>query len=351
MHSIELSEAASAMRTATSDSPAAGAYVASPRLLRWGTPQLTRDMPLYVVMNARSGSRDPDESKKTIAQVLDSREQRHEFVLIESTEEIGNVAKRVADLADRNQGAVAVAAGDGTINAVAQALMPARRPFGIIPKGTFNFMARDHGIPVDLEAATENLVTGIATPVQVGALNDRIFLVNASVGLHPKLLQDRENATRKFGRKQGVAFWSGIKTLFRKHREFVVKIAHDQQEEVIRTPSVFVGNNALQIARVDEELAEALDRWRLVAVIMRPVKSMSLLALALRGAVGKLGDDEHVISFDFRTLTVEPHVRSTRPIRVATDGELCWMKSPLRFSVAKDPLLLIKPQQDEAAKQ
>lgn len=29
-------------------------------------------------------------------------------------------------------------------------------------------------------------------PVQVGTINDRVFLVNASLGVDPELLQDRE---------------------------------------------------------------------------------------------------------------------------------------------------------------
>jgi diacylglycerol kinase family enzyme len=268
--------------------------------------QLTREMPLYIVMNATSGSRDPEASRETIADVLTSYGQRYEFILIERPAEIAAVARRVLELLQRDAGAVAVAAGDGTINAVAHAVMPLRRPFGIIPKGTFNFMARDHGIPVDLEQATRTLIEGRATPVQVGALNDRIFLVNASLGLHPQLLKDREEATRKFGRHQSVAFWAGMKTLFREHREFVIRIAHDREEQIVRTPSVFVGNNAIQMERVDEELADALEQWRLAAVLMHPVSSFELFLLALRGAVGKLGDAEHVTAFDFRQMFVSP---------------------------------------------
>ena len=37
-------------------------------------------------------------------------------------------------------------------------------------------------------------------PVQVAAVNERIFLVNASVGLYPGLLEDREAYKARFGR-------------------------------------------------------------------------------------------------------------------------------------------------------
>jgi len=43
-----------------------------------------------------------------------------------------------------------------------------------------------------IEAATRALLTAEIQPAQVGFVNDRIFLINASVGLYPQLLEDRE---------------------------------------------------------------------------------------------------------------------------------------------------------------
>ena len=51
--------------------------------------------------------------------------------------------------------------------------------------------------------------------MQVGLLNDRPFLVNASLGLYPQLLEDREAFKQKFGRSRLVALWSGLVTLMR----------------------------------------------------------------------------------------------------------------------------------------
>ena len=42
-------------------------------------------------------------------------------------------------------------------------------------------------------------------------LNGRAFLVNASVGLYPKLLQDREAFKQQYGRNRVVAMWAGGK--------------------------------------------------------------------------------------------------------------------------------------------
>src|SRR5690606_44193 len=102
-------------------------------------------------------------------------------------------------------------------------LLPTGRPFGIVPQGTFNYSSRAHDIPLDTEAATRALLHPQLKPVQVGVVNERIFLVNASLGLYPILLEDRERYKRQYGRRRMVALWSGIATLSRAHRQLLLE--------------------------------------------------------------------------------------------------------------------------------
>ena len=44
-----------------------------------------------------------------------------------------------------------------------------------------------------------------------------------------------------------------------------------QLDKLRATPSIFIGNNALQLEQVGLEEAEAVKRWRLAAVIVQPV--------------------------------------------------------------------------------
>ena len=66
---------------------------------------------------------------------------------------------------------VVAAGGDGTVNAVVNALMSievARRPtMGILPLGTANDFASTLGIPADIDAAIVNLTSGHCIPVDV----------------------------------------------------------------------------------------------------------------------------------------------------------------------------------------
>jgi diacylglycerol kinase family enzyme len=100
----------------------------------------------------------------------------------------------------------------------AQAAHAAGCAMGVVPQGTFNYFARTHGIPADPTAAVRLLLRTSVVPVQVAGINDRVFLVNASLGLYPELLEDREAYKARFGRSRWVAFVAGCATLLRAQR-------------------------------------------------------------------------------------------------------------------------------------
>lgn len=307
-------------------------------------PALAPDAPFHIVSNAGSGSQDANEAREQIESLLSAAGRPHEFILIDDPSKLAAVAKRAADAAVRSGGAVVVAGGDGTINSVMQAVLPTGRPFGILPQGTFNYSGRAHGIPLETEGAVQALLSARLKPVQVGLVNDRAFLVNASLGLYPQVLQDREQYKKQYGRHRTVALWSGLMTLVRSHRQLVVDLEHDQGQERVRTPSIFIGNNVLQLERVGLEEAEDVQRHRLAAVIVQPVGTAKLLGMALRGMLGQLGEDDNVRNFPIRSMTVRPLSGvSRRGIKVAVDGEIFWSQPPLRFSVAPQPLMLLVP--------
>jgi YegS/Rv2252/BmrU family lipid kinase len=86
---------------------------------------------------------------------------------------------------------VAAAGGDGTVAAVASALVHTDLPLGIIPVGTGNILARDLGIPLDLDSALQ-LLCG---PHQMRTLDamqvgEQYFLLSMGVGLSAVMMRD-----------------------------------------------------------------------------------------------------------------------------------------------------------------
>ena len=109
------------------------------------------------------------------------------------------------------------------------------------------------------------------------------------------------------------------------------------------TPTLFVGNNRLQLERIGIEpaIAVRVGEGRLAAVMPAPIGTWALLGLTLRGALGRLGDAQQVRSFAFRTLTVQ--VLGVRKLKVAADGEVDVCRPPLRFAVSSRPLVMMLP--------
>lgn len=302
----------------------------------------TRDTPLFIVMNAASGSADARSERERIEAALREAGQRFTVLAVDDPRELPRIASHAAAEARRQHGGIVVAGGDGTINAVLQAALPTGRPFGIVPQGTFNYSGRAHEIPLDAESAARALVNARLKTVQVGLLNDRVFLVNASVGLYPQLLQDREAYKQQYGRNRGIAMLAGLRTLLKDHRQLALEIQHDDRVDLVRTSTLFIGNNALQLEQIGLPEAEAVERRRLAALILKPIGTAALLGLAVRGLLGKLGEADHVRDFSFRQMTVQPVGRQPR-LKVATDGEIWLAETPLRFRVAPQTLYLMTP--------
>ena len=309
-------------------------------------PTPDRATPLFIVMNARSGSGDANDAHQEMRAIFEEAGQAHEFLLIDRPDHIPAMAKQAVAKARERRGAVVAAGGDGTINTIASAVLPCGLPFGIVPQGTFNYSSRANGIPLETDAAARALLHAQLKPLQVGLVNDRIFLVNASLGLYPQLLQDREEYKSQFGRTRAVAFIAGLRSLAQEHRQLALEIEHDSERELVRTPTLFVGNNPLQLEQVGLPEAQDIRQHRLAAIIVRAQRPHSLLWLALRGALGQLAEASNVRDFSFRRMTVKPWLGGgARAVKVAIDGEVIMLQPPLTFSIAPQPLWLMAPSQ------
>lgn len=307
------------------------------------------DAPFYVVLNAASGRAEADVRAATIRSVLGEAGRRCEIDVVGDVAHDGgrleDAAPRMAEQAARDGAILVAAGGDGTLNTVAHAAVAHGCVFGVLPQGTFNYFGRTHGIPEDLAGAVRALLHARVRPVQVGLLNDRIFLVNASVGMYPQLLEEREHDKRQYGRSRIVALLSAVKTALRGHRSLRIALELDGRTRRLRTPTLFVGNNRLQMEQVGmHPLDHALDEGRLVAIAPRPVGRLRMLGLLVRGALGRLGEANDVDAFAFRRMTVRaPLLSARRRLKIATDGEVCRMALPLRFEALEGRLRLLVP--------
>jgi diacylglycerol kinase family enzyme len=299
--------------------------------------------PLFIVFNGGSGSDDAVDTRRKIEERLSQAGRAYTIFTVDQPKQLPQIAEMAVERARHANGVVVAAGGDGTLNAVAATVLPTGLPFGILPRGTFNYFGRSYGISRETEEAVASLLDARIEPVQVGLLDGRPFLVNASLGLYPQLLEDREVYKQVLGRRRWVALVSALITLMRTPAQLTLELLSHGQRQVLRTPTLVVGNNSLQLEQIGIPEVAHLDENRLVAMAVKPVGTLALYGLFLMGAMGRLGDASRVISFGFETLTVR--VRGPRRrIKVAMDGEISWTRTPLQFSVSPTRLQLLVPR-------
>lgn len=311
-------------------------------------PRFDTEGELQFVVNGKSGSSDSDLTCQKIESELRDAG-REGTVHFAAPGELAHVAREAAAKALAVDAAVVAVGGDGTINTVAQEAHAAGCTMGVIPEGTFNYFAREHGVPTDTAEALRWLLSATRPDaVQVSAVNDQVFLVNASLGLYPDLLEDRETWKARFGRSRLVAFSAGMSTLLRAQQRLRLSIAWEKQRRDVRTLTVFVGNNRLQLEQLGladpQTPAEgATCDGHVTAVILKPIGTLAMLGLMMRGAVGQLGEASSIDRFACERLEITPsRLGRRRKVKVAFDGEVAWMQAPLTIRVLPKPLWLLK---------
>jgi diacylglycerol kinase family enzyme len=237
---------------------------------------------------------------------------------------------------------ILAAGGDGTIRTVAATIFGSKVPLAVVPCGTFNFFARTYSIPENHEEALRLAMTGPIKPVRLGEINDKIFLINASLGIYAKSIQDRELNTSRFGRKQLVVIFSTIRSLLKRHRLLHVLLKVDDMVKEIHTPLIFIGNNALQMRNLSLSVAKGFRRDLLAVVTLKPIQGWEMLKVIFRGVTKTLENEKNLIQFSTDSLTIET---KRNPQTVALDGELFNMSSPFKIYSLPDALNLIVPEE------
>ncbi|MHA7875533.1 diacylglycerol/lipid kinase family protein [Roseivivax sp.] len=242
-------------------------------------------------------------------------------------------------------GTVVAAGGDGTISGVAQELAGSDHHLGIIPQGTFNFVARGLGIPEDLEEAVALLARGTTRPFPLGDLNGHLFVNNASLGVYPQVLKEREGTYRRWGRSRLAAHWSVIVTFLTFRRPLRMRVSIGGKEVRRRTPLAFVGRSAFQLEHYGLEGAEAVREGAFALYLAPESTRWQLLMRALR-----LASKGMVLNRDFELFTgTDIEISTGSSARsVAMDGERRRITGPFRFTMRPDALRVVAPDPAEA---
>jgi diacylglycerol kinase family enzyme len=292
-----------------------------------------------VILNHAAGTKRDDDVRTRLADLFHAGRVPVEIVACGAAAAAGAASSAARSGAE----AVVAAGGDGTVSAVASALTGSGTPLGLLPLGTFNHFAKDLGIPLDPETAVKTIAGGVTKRVDVGEVNDRIFVNNSSLGVYPDILRERDSL-RQQGRRKWTAATIASARVLRHYRGTIVTITAGGPIRSVRTPFLFVGNNEYQVEGFRLGSRNRLDGGRLFAYLAPRVHGRELPKMLVRALIGRTSEQQTLESFAARELQIDtPHGGR---VRVALDGEILLMNTPLRYRVRPLALNVIVPDRD-----
>lgn len=305
-----------------------------------------------IILNPAAGQEDPDAMRRRIGGAF--AERRAAFDLVETTH-AGHASDLARSAASQGYRAVAVCGGDGTIAEAASGLAGSSTPLGIIPLGTANQVAHNLGIPLTVDAAIGTLLTGRATPIDIGRverqstaedfgwIDSRYFALIAGAGFDAAVMRA---ATRELKERWGFGayVYAAVReALAAAPRRF--QLVADGRDVEVDAVSVMVANvGELFAGWLPLRLSLApqpTNAWHdglLDVVIVAPRRMPDMAGILWRAARRKFSGSDHLMHFQTHEITIA----ADPPIDVQIDGDPAGT-TPIRASVMRDALHVVLP--------
>lgn len=298
---------------------------------------------LFVILNPSSGRWRAGEVQAALERHFACGDGTCDVHQISKAEDLTALAREAAG---RGCDIVVAAGGDGTVSAVAGGLVGSGSRLGILPMGTGNVLARELGLPLDLEGAVALLARPHATAaLDAMKIGDRYFFTQVGVGLDALMIRDTSTEQKKrFGR---LAYLGTALTRLLGFRPRRFTITVDDRCERRRASQVLVANSGT--------LGQPPFRWgpgirpddgRLSVCIFRPRTLLDYARLAWNVVRGRHREEPNIRYLDAaRSVRIE----ARHPFPVQADGEILG-QTPVALEIVPGAVRVVVPsdQQGEA---
>ena len=280
-------------------------------------------------MNPKSGGGKVDRFNL----VEEAKKRGIESVLLQPGDDLRKLAADAARMA----GVIGMAGGDGSQALVAQIAMEHDLEYVCVPAGTRNHLALDLGLDRDdVVGALDAFSSSTRRTVDLGFVNERIFVNNVSLGVYAEIVQSEAYRDAKLKTMEEML----PQLLGPRAEPFDLRYRGPNDEEHSSSQMVLVSNNPYRLS----SLAGAGSRPRMdtgllgiVAVEIENAKDMAqLMSLEPLGQVTRFGDWREWTATEFEVL-------SNRKVAAGIDGEAIVLEPPLRFTIAPAALSIRLP--------
>ncbi|WP_034292715.1 diacylglycerol kinase family protein [Herbaspirillum sp. RV1423] len=293
-----------------------------------------------VIINARAGSGHSQELAQRVMDGFRQHQIQAQVMLAEDGMQLIGAARAAVHA---GTDIVVAGGGDGSVNAVASAVSGSNSALGVLPLGTLNHFAKDLHIPLLLEDAIRNIAEGRRLVIDTAEVNGVLFINNSSLGLYPDIVRNREKQQHRFGRGKWLAFCRAAMEALRRYPFLDVRMLVGNTEHRRRTPFVFIGNNEYLMDGLNIGKRNTLADGKLSLYVCHRTGRLGLVRLALHALFGRLREARDFDVLSAREIEIDTHHRRAKRLRVATDGEVTIMQTPLLYRIRPASLTVIVP--------
>jgi diacylglycerol kinase (ATP) len=189
-----------------------------------------KGMKLLFIVNPGSGSDDTD-FKSLIEDFFRDAAETAEIYELQKDCDLEQIKEAISkSKADR----VVAVGGDGTLKLVAECLQGTKTPIGILPAGSANGMAKELGIPVDIQEALELTVSGDPKEIHAVSVNGELCIHLSDIGFNAYIVKKFDDLAQRGMLGYAKATWKALWS----HHKMQVEI--NLEGETIRSEAAMV---------------------------------------------------------------------------------------------------------------
>jgi YegS/Rv2252/BmrU family lipid kinase len=290
-----------------------------------------------LIFNPIAGQSDPDQDLALIRQIL---EPALNLQIQLTTAEVDADTLAQAAVA-QGYDLIIASGGDGTVSAVAGAVIGSQIPLGVIPRGTANAFANALGLPINIEAACESILKRQTRTVDAADCNGRPMTLLAGIGFEAATVK---RANRDYKNRFGMLAYilAGLQEL-RNLESFETRLETEDKVITLQAAAVTIANVAPPSSVLAQGPSELIaDDGLLDVTLVAPgntfgaiAAAYDLLQSAFRGNMSERADTGYLRTQRIKVIT-EP------PQKVVIDGELMGT-TPVEVTCIPGGLTIIVP--------
>ncbi|MGF1524336.1 MAG: YegS/Rv2252/BmrU family lipid kinase [Leptolyngbyaceae cyanobacterium] len=299
----------------------------------------------YLIFNPVAGQGNPNQDIALIRNILEPQVLVNVIMTqpdvdpAEQTREA--IATIQAENSDPGMRLIIASGGDGTVSAVAGAVIGTDIPLGVIPRGTANAFSGALGIPTNLKEACETILAGNTRVVDTARCNDTPMILLAGLGFEAGMV---DKATRELKNRLGAFAYilAGVQQ-FTSQELFQATLEIDGQTSEFATSAITVANVAPPTSVLAQGFGAVVPDDGLLEVTIGTSQTAfqgvnALASLVASAVVKSPTQNKDVICLRTSKIKVSTHP----PQKLVVDGEVLE-SNPIEFECLPQSLTVFAP--------